>query len=51
VTAPRTPDSLTDPYDGQPPHDFTVEDSEILYDGPIFALRRDRVLMPGGRVA
>jgi 8-oxo-dGDP phosphatase len=56
VTAPRTPDSLADPHGGQGgsgghPHEFTVEDSEILYDGPIFALRRDRVRMPGGRVA
>ncbi|MFC5139756.1 NUDIX domain-containing protein [Actinomycetospora rhizophila] len=51
MTAPRTPDSLADPHGGHPPHDFTVVDSETLYEGPIFALRRDDVRMPGGRIA
>lgn len=51
MTAPRTPDSLADPHDGHPAHDFTVVDSETLYEGPIFALRRDDVRMPGGRIA
>lgn len=51
MTVPRTPDSLADPHHGRPPHDFTVESSETLYEGPIFALRRDDVRMPGGRVA
>jgi len=51
VTAPRTPDSLADPHHGTPPHDFAVVDSETLYEGPIFALRRDDVRMPGGRIA
>ena len=48
---PVTPDSLADPHGGRPPHDFTVEGSETLYEGPIFALRRDDVRMPGGRIA
>lgn len=48
---PVTPPSLADPHGGHPPHDFTVVSSETLYDGPIFALRRDDVRMPGGRVA
>jgi 8-oxo-dGDP phosphatase len=51
VTAPRTPDSLADPHGGHPPHDFTVESRETIYEGAIFALRRDDVRMPGGRVA
>lgn len=51
MTAPRTPDSLADPHHGHPPHDFAVESSETLYEGAIFALRRDAVRMPGGRVA
>jgi 8-oxo-dGDP phosphatase len=46
-----TPASLTDPHGGHPPHEFTVVDSETLYEGPIFALRRDDVRMPGGRIA
>ena len=32
-------------------HEFTVTGSEILVDAPILALRRDRVVMPGGREA
>ncbi|WKD61119.1 ADP-ribose pyrophosphatase [Corynebacterium ciconiae DSM 44920] len=32
-------------------HEFTVEDSEILHEAPILALRRDTVSMPGGRSA
>lgn len=32
-------------------HDFTVIDSELLIDAPIIALRRDRVVMPGGDTA
>jgi len=51
VTTPVTPESVADPHDGRPPHDFTVESSETLYEGAIFALRRDDVRMPGGRVA
>jgi ADP-ribose pyrophosphatase len=51
VTTPVTPESVADPHDGHPPHDFTVESSETLYEGAIFALRRDDVRMPGGRVA
>ncbi|MEJ2864816.1 NUDIX hydrolase [Actinomycetospora flava] len=51
MTAPRTPDSLADPHQGHPPHDFAVVDTETLYEGPIFALRRDKVRMPGGRIA
>lgn len=46
-----TPDSLADPHGGRPPHDFTVESAETLYEGAIFALRRDDVRMPGGRIA
>jgi 8-oxo-dGTP pyrophosphatase MutT (NUDIX family) len=49
--APVTPPSLADPHGGHPPHEFTVESSETVYEGPIFALRRDDVRMPGGRVA
>jgi 8-oxo-dGTP pyrophosphatase MutT (NUDIX family) len=48
---PTTPDSLRDPHGGHPPHSFDVVDSEVLYDGAIFALRGDRVRMPGGRIA
>ena len=48
---PVTPDSLRDPHGGHPPHSFDVVDSETLYEGAIFALRGDRVRMPGGRVA
>jgi ADP-ribose pyrophosphatase len=51
VTTPVTPESVADPHDGHPSHDFTVESSETLYEGAIFALRRDDVRMPGGRVA
>ena len=51
MTAPRTPDTLADPHDGHPPHDFAVVGSETLYQGAIFALRRDEVRMPGGRIA
>lgn len=51
MSGPRTPDTLADPHDGRPPHDFAVVDSETLYEGPIFALRRDDVRMPGGRIA
>ncbi|MEJ2890376.1 NUDIX hydrolase [Actinomycetospora aeridis] len=51
MTAPRTPDSLADPHHGQPPHDFAVVGDETIYEGPIFALRRDDVRMPGGRIA
>ncbi len=32
-------------------HDFPVESSEDAYDGKVMALRTDRVVMPGGRVA
>ncbi|MDY0113364.1 MAG: NUDIX hydrolase, partial [Corynebacterium sp.] len=32
-------------------HSFDVVDSEILVEAPIIALRRDRVRMPGGRIA
>ncbi len=32
-------------------HDFPVEASEELYTGRVMALRSDRVVMPGGRVA
>jgi len=32
-------------------HDFPVESSEDAYDGRVMALRTDRVVMPGGRVA
>ena len=31
--------------------EFTVESSELLLTAPIIAVRRDRVRMPGGRVA
>ncbi len=51
TAAPVTPGSLADPHDGHPPHDFAVVSSETLYEGAIFALRRDDVRMPGGRVA
>lgn len=49
--APHTPASLEDPHGGRPPHDFAVVSDETLYEGAIFALRRDDVRMPGGRVA
>lgn len=49
--APVTPASLADPHHGQPPHDFAVRSSQTLYQGAIMALRRDEVVMPGGRVA
>lgn len=49
--APVTPPSLADPHGGHPPHDFAVVSSETLHDGAIFAVRRDDVRMPGGRVA
>jgi len=49
--APTTPESLCDPHDGHPPHDFAVVSDETLYEGAIFALRRDDVRMPGGRIA
>ena len=32
-------------------HSFDVVDSETLVEAPIIALRRDRVRMPGGRIA
>lgn len=32
-------------------HDFRVESSEDVYSGRVLALRSDRVVMPGGRVA
>jgi ADP-ribose pyrophosphatase len=48
---PHTPDSLVDPHHGHPPHSFDVVSSETLYEGAIFALRGDKVRMPGGRVA
>lgn len=32
-------------------HDFPVESSEDIYAGKVMALRADRVVMPGGRVA
>jgi 8-oxo-dGDP phosphatase len=32
-------------------HEFPVESSEDEYDGRVMALRTDRVVMPGGRVA
>jgi 8-oxo-dGTP pyrophosphatase MutT (NUDIX family) len=32
-------------------HDFPVEESSELYAGRVMALRSDRVVMPGGRVA
>ncbi|UIZ93100.1 NUDIX hydrolase [Corynebacterium sp. CNCTC7651] len=32
-------------------HEFTVRNSEILVDAPILALRRDRLVMPGGNEA
>ncbi|MHC1563659.1 NUDIX domain-containing protein [Actinomycetospora sp. C-140] len=51
MTPPITPGSLDDPHDGRPPHDFAVVSSETIYEGPIFALRRDDVRMPGGRIA
>jgi 8-oxo-dGTP pyrophosphatase MutT (NUDIX family) len=34
-----------------PAHEFPVEASERLYAGRVMALRSDRVVMPGGRVA
>jgi 8-oxo-dGDP phosphatase len=48
---PATPDSLRDPHGGHPPHSFDVVDSDTLYEGAIFALRGDKVRMPGGRIA
>ncbi|AKK11038.1 NUDIX domain-containing protein [Corynebacterium uterequi] len=32
-------------------HEFTVVDSELLLETPILAMRRDRIVMPGGTVA
>lgn len=32
-------------------HEFEVVGSEILFESPILALRRDKVVMPGGSVA
>lgn len=32
-------------------HKFTVESSELLIDAPIIAVRRDSVVMPGGKPA
>lgn len=32
-------------------HEFTVESSEVLIDAPIIAVRRDSVVMPGGKPA
>ena len=32
-------------------HEFTVTASEVLLDAPIIAVRRDRVIMPGGKEA
>jgi len=32
-------------------HDFPVESSEDIYTGRVMALRSDRVVMPGGKVA
>lgn len=46
-----TPDPLADPHGHHPPHDFAVASAETLYEGAIFALRRDDVRMPGGRIA
>lgn len=46
-----TPASLSDPHGGHPPHEFTVVDQDVLHEGAILAMRRDRVRMPGGRVA
>ena len=51
MTRPETPGSLQDPHGGNPPHDFAVVGQETLYEGAIFALRRDDVRMPGGRIA
>lgn len=50
-TVPSTPASLADPHGGRPPHDFAVRSSETLHEGRILAMRRDDVVMPGGRVA
>ena len=33
------------------PHDFAVVGSETVYSGRVLALRRDLVMMPGGRTA
>jgi ADP-ribose pyrophosphatase len=33
---------------GTTPHEFRVLDSETVYEGRVFSLRRDRVAMPGG---
>lgn len=48
---PRTPATLTDPHHGHPTHTFEVVSSETIYEGAIFALRGDKVRMPGGRIA
>lgn len=32
-------------------HEFTVNDSQLLFDAPILAVRRDNVTMPGGGCA
>ncbi|WP_080795051.1 NUDIX domain-containing protein [Corynebacterium pacaense] len=32
-------------------HEFQVTDSELLLEAPILAVRRDTILMPGGRAA
>ena len=34
-----------------PRHDFPIEESSDVYSGKVLALRSDRVVMPGGRVA
>jgi 8-oxo-dGDP phosphatase len=47
----RTPPTLADPHAGHPPHTFGVVSSDTLYEGAIFALRGDKVRMPGGRIA
>lgn len=44
-------ESLSDPHEGHPPHEFTVVSQEKLYEGAILAMRRDNVRMPGGRIA
>lgn len=48
-TADSSSGSSTAPSAGS--HSFDVVDSEILVEAPIIALRRDRVRMPGGRIA
>jgi 8-oxo-dGTP pyrophosphatase MutT (NUDIX family) len=47
----HTPPTLADPHAGHPPHTFDVVSSQTLYEGAIFALRGDKVRMPGGRLA